>query len=324
MVAAVMHLIPAEPAAHQHLRRARAPREMRAVDWPALSIVTSGLAAALARWSEAAPAADVAQPEAPAWERETASATLARFCAAHPATRVAPSLAELEGLWQRCVSLRPAALTEALAEQLVCEDGEIDWRRHLRALHAANHFFARGGAGEAAARPALEAAEGLLRHLAGHVPQCAEPAARALAHVFGEEAAGPEAAAGGGPELPPPASPQRQDAWQPQAAAPVPRLAVPRPPSTSVARPAPQAAATPCLPDLVLPISPPAVAVGPSADSDAEVAQHVSAESDPPPEEQLGFHWLDKARIDSAVPKDADPFSQFAMAAQTMAGVEGI
>lgn len=77
---------PAEAAEDQvaqpHLRRTRAPREMRTEDWTALSIVTSGLTATLARWSQATQSADVAEAEVPTWERQMAAATVSRFCEA--------------------------------------------------------------------------------------------------------------------------------------------------------------------------------------------------------------------------------------------------
>jgi len=304
---------------------------MRTEDWTALSIVTSGLTATLARWSQATQSADVAEAEVPTWERQMAAATVSRFCEAHRATRVEPCGGELDDLWQRCASLQPAALADALAAQLACEDGEVDWRRQLRALHAANHFFSRGGVGEAAAMPALEEAEELIRHLAEHVPQCKAQASRALSLVFGEaplpEAPAPEREVI--PERPSTPQPQQQ-ALHPQESATVPRLPLPRLPSTSVARPV---AIAVHIPDLVLPLAPaPAV-----ADVDAAVVTEAPAVDEPSPatppvdekmtqaaEEELGFHWLDRSRIDSAVPKAVDPFSEFAAAAKAMAGVEGL
>mmetsp|Transcript_58975 Transcript_58975/g.171103 ORF Transcript_58975/g.171103 Transcript_58975/m.171103 type:complete len:472 (-) Transcript_58975:333-1748(-) len=129
-------------------------------------------------------ASEVCEVEMDASPRECSVArkVLASFCGAWSALRVEPAGGELERLTRSCGGLAPEALAEALAEQLVAfGDGQaVDWRRHLRALHAANHMIEQGGAVEAALLSALSEAEPLLHHLASEVPQCQEQAVKAL------------------------------------------------------------------------------------------------------------------------------------------------
>lgn len=106
------------------------------------------------------------------------------FCEEVPPARVAPTGAELEELWLRCASFRPAGVSKALSLQLsrLLEPGEdaYAWQAHSRALQALIHFYGKGKAGKTIGDATMEQSHELVRHLATDMPECADLAARAL------------------------------------------------------------------------------------------------------------------------------------------------
>jgi len=108
-----------------------------------------------------------------------ASRILATFCVDYPATRVLPMHSELEGLWDSCQKLNPNAVAEAVSEQLSWSSGDLDWQPRLRALHALEHFHAKGEMAVEVVGLVLNQANGLLQHLT-QVPQCGAKASQLI------------------------------------------------------------------------------------------------------------------------------------------------
>lgn len=118
--------------------------------------------------------------------RNEVTELMSSFCRSYPATRVVPTLQELEGLWLKCSALPPNSVCGSLYDQLSWSNGDIEWQPRFRALHILEYFYVKGGLGRDIANTILNIGSGLLEHLANDVPQCKDKATQVILVLVGK------------------------------------------------------------------------------------------------------------------------------------------
>eukprot|EP00441_Pelagodinium_beii_P008572 CAMPEP_0197685540 /NCGR_PEP_ID=MMETSP1338-20131121/101086_1 /TAXON_ID=43686 ORGANISM="Pelagodinium beii, Strain RCC1491" /NCGR_SAMPLE_ID=MMETSP1338 /ASSEMBLY_ACC=CAM_ASM_000754 /LENGTH=229 /DNA_ID=CAMNT_0043267375 /DNA_START=39 /DNA_END=725 /DNA_ORIENTATION=- len=109
------------------------------------------------------------------------SNAVSEFCKKHPATRIEPTVDELEMMADDCFKYHPSVAAQAVADQLTgWTDPDFDWRPKLRALHLLEYLACESGWPGEASRTVIEDSSELLQYLHTEVPQCKSIAQRLL------------------------------------------------------------------------------------------------------------------------------------------------
>lgn len=111
---------------------------------------------------------------------EDAAQLISAFCQHYPTTRLEPTVHELDCLWAKCSTLKSAAVSRAIADQLTPECCDHEWQPQLRALHILLDFYVRGETGRKVVRKVMASTSELLNHLAVEGSECEFDASRLI------------------------------------------------------------------------------------------------------------------------------------------------